>query len=177
VGGALPASDGTDPTVGVFLNDGSGAKLGYYLTHGAELAVTPACRRDGRREITLRVRLGSTAPKAGLSRHVLGLGLAGDPYTVRTNVSVYSPTGGAILEMRLDRGKLPFGSGRDRRRAVGTVTVDLRPGATRTLDVTMLTGIPADGYGPIVTPRLRTTPGIAPWPQSIESGDGCTANR
>jgi len=92
-------------------------------------------------------------------------------------VSVYSPTGGAILEMRLDRGKQQFGSGLDRRRAVGTVTVDLKPGASRTLDVTMPTGIPADGYGPAITPRLWTTPGVASWPQSIESGGGCPVSR
>lgn len=175
--GALPASDGTDPTVGVFLNDGSGAKLGYYLTHGAELAVTPACRRDGRRELTLRVTLGSTAPEAGLSPYVLGLGLAGDPYTVRTNVSVYSPTGGAILEMKVGRGKQPFGSGQDRRRAVGVVSADLKPGASWTLEVTMLTGVPAGGYGPAVTPRLWTTPGVVPWSQSTEPGDGCPIRR
>ena len=175
--GTLPVSDGTKPTVGVFLNDGSGAKLGYYLTHSAELAVTPVCRRDGRREITLRVTLGSTAPKTGLSPYVLGLGLAGDPYTVRTNVSVYSPTGGAILDMSLDRTKRPFGSGQDRRRAVGTVTVDLEPGTRATLEATILTGVPADGYGATVTPRLWTTPGVAPWSLSTESGDGCPRNR
>jgi uncharacterized protein DUF4012 len=174
--GSLPPTDGRNPTVGVFLNDGSGAKLGYYLTHSADIAVTPTCRRDGRREITLRVGLGSTAPKTGLSRDVLGLGLAGDPYTVRTNVSVYGPAGGAILDMRLDDAERPFGSGRDRRRPVGTVTVDLLPGTSRQLDVTMLTGVPADGYGPSVTPRLWTTPGVVPWAQTTKSGDACAKN-
>ena len=37
--GRLPADDGGSPTVGVFLNDGSGAKLSYYLTQSAELSV------------------------------------------------------------------------------------------------------------------------------------------
>ena len=175
--GALPASDGPNPTVGVFLNDGSGAKLGYYLTHSAKLAVTPICRGDGRREIALRVTLGSAAPESGLSPYVLGLGLAGDPYTIRTNVSVYSPTGGSIVGMRLDGGEHSFTSGRDRRRAVGIVTVDLKPGAKRTLDVTMLTGVPAGGYGPKVTPRLWTTPGVAPWARLTESGDECPISR
>jgi hypothetical protein len=175
--GVLPASDGADPTVGVFLNDGSGAKLGYYLTHSARLAVTPTCRGDGRREVTLQVTLGSTAPRSGLSSYVLGLGLAGDPYTIRTNVSVYSPTGGTILGMKLDRGERSFGSGRDRRRAVGIVTVDLRPGTERTLDVTMLTGVPAEGYRRTITPRLWTTPGVVPWAELIDSADGCPIGR
>jgi uncharacterized protein DUF4012 len=175
--GVLPASDGVDPTVGVFLNDGSGAKLGYYLVHRVELAVTPTCRGDGRREITLRVTLGSTAPESGLSASVLGLGLSGHPYTLRTNVSLYSPTGGSIVTVRLDRVERPFGANRDRRRAVGVVTVDLPPGRERTLNVTMLTGVPTDGYGPTVTPRLRTTPGVVPWPESVVSGTGCSITR
>ncbi|MDI6101290.1 DUF4012 domain-containing protein [Actinoplanes sp. NEAU-A12] len=175
--GVLPASDGDRPTVGVFLNDGSGAKLGYYLTHRAELAVTPTCRSDGRRELTLTVTLGSTAPAKGLPAYVLGLGLAGDPYTTRTNVSVYTSTGGALVSMRLDGAAQAFGSGRDRRRAVGIVTVDVPPGKTRTLRATMLTGVPAGGYAGKVTPRLWLTPGIAPWTQLTESGDRCPASR
>ncbi len=175
--GSMPERDGDRPLVGVFLNDGSGAKLGYYLTHRADLAVTPTCRPDGRRELTLRVRLGSTAPRTGLPADVLGLGLAGDPYTARTNVAVYSPAGGAVAGIRLDGARSAFGSGRDRRRAVGIVTVDVPPGRQRILDVTLLTGIPAHGYGPTVTPRLWLTPGIAPWAQSAGSAAGCPATR
>ena len=93
--GTLPEQD-TVPTVGVFLNDGSGAKLGYYLRPTANLTVGE-CRSDGRRELRLRVTLRSTAPKSGLSKSVLGLGLAGDPYTARTLVSIFSPAGGAVL--------------------------------------------------------------------------------
>lgn len=171
--GVLPEDDGAHPTVGVFLNDGSGAKLGYYLTQRAALAVTPVCRRDGRRELTLRVTLGSRAPRSGLPAYVLGLGLAGDPYTARTNVSVYSPAGGAVARMRLDGRNRPFGSGRDRRRAVGIVTVDVPAGGKRTLEVTLLSGVPGGGYGGKVTPRLWLTPGISPWHQLTESGDAC----
>ncbi|GIF03795.1 DUF4012 domain-containing protein [Actinoplanes siamensis] len=171
--GVLPERDGDRPAVGVFLNDGSGAKLGYYLTHSARLAVTPACRRDGRREMTLRVVLGSTAPRSGLSASVLGLGLAGDPYTTRTNVSVYSPAGGAVTGMRVDGAATSFGSGRDRRRAVGTVTLDVPAGGRRVLDVTLLSGSP----GARVRPRLWLTPGVAPWAQLIDSGDICPASR
>ena len=79
--------------------------------------------------------------------------------------------------MRLDGVERPFGSGRDRRRAVGVVTVDLPPGRERTLDVTMLTGVPTGGYDGPVTPRLRTTPGVAPWPESVISGTRCSINR
>ncbi|HEU4348278.1 MAG TPA: hypothetical protein VFR35_10865, partial [Actinoplanes sp.] len=175
--GVMPASDGTQPTVGVFLNDGSGAKLGYYLTQSADLAVVGGCRADGRRELALRVTLGSTAPKAGLPPYVLGMGLAGDPYTIRTVVSIYSPTGGALDSMELDGEPTRFGSGRDRRRSVGIVTVDLKPGAERTLRVAMLTGVPRTGRDAPVVPRLWTTPAVNPWERSVRSADGCPIGR
>jgi hypothetical protein len=175
--GVLPASDGAQPTVGVFLNDGSGAKLGYYLTQSADLAVEAGCRADGRRRLKLKVVLGSTAPKSGLSEYVLGLGLAGDPYTVRTVVAVYGSTGGAMDSVTLDGKAVSFGSGRDRRRAVGIVAVDLKPGTERTLEVDLLTGVPRTGGDTTVTPRLWTTPGVRPWEQSVRSADGCPNTR
>ena len=174
--GVLPVNDGDRPTAGVFLNDGSGAKLGYYLTHSAELTVVPGCRPDRRREMRLRVTLGSTAPRSGLPPYVLGLGLAGDPYTVRTVVSIYSSTGGVVDTMALDGEPTPFGAGRDRRRAVGIVTVDLKPGTKRTLEVKLLTGVFAAG-DIALKPQLWTTPGVNPWEQSVGSADGCPIGR
>jgi hypothetical protein len=175
--GVLPPSDGRRPTVGVFLNDGSGAKLGYYLRHSADLAVVDGCRGDGRRELTLRVSLGSTAPRSGLSPYVLGLGLAGDPYTLRTMVSIYSSTGGTVVSMKLDGTAASFGSGKDRRRAVGRIAVDLKPGTTRTLDVALLTGVPGNGAESAVVPQLRTTPGITAWSGSVRTADACSNRR
>jgi hypothetical protein len=141
------------------------------------LVVTGGCRLDGRRELTLRVTLGSTAPKSGLPPYVLGMGLAGDPYTIRTVVAIYSPTGGALDSMELDGAPTRFGSGRDRRRSVGIVTVDLRPGAERTVQVTILTGVPATGRDAPVNPRLWTTPTVKRWQQSVRSADGCPISR
>ena len=175
--GVLPTADGTRPTVGIFLNDGSGAKLGYYLTQAADLTVARGCRADRRREMTLRVTLGSTAPKSGLARSVLGLGLAGDPYTVRTVVSVYSPTGGAVARMALDGEPVPFGSGRSRQRAVGVVAVDLKPGTRRTLEVALATGTPPAGNDGTLAPQLWTTPAVKPWKQSVGTADECPVGR
>ena len=174
--GALPITDGIRPTVGVFLNDAGGSKMSYYLTHAAEL--TPAdCRPDGSRTLRLRVTLGSTAPTTGLTRDVTGLALSGNPYTVRTNVSVFSPTGGTVADARLDGAQAPLATGTERRRSVAIVTVDLAPGATRTLDVTLLTGIPRRGAGSTLGARLWTTPGVAPWKANVRSADNCQAQR
>jgi hypothetical protein len=168
--GALPRVESpATPTVGVFLNDGSGAKLDYYLTRGANLNVGD-CRPDGRRELRLRVVLGSTVPRTSLPEHVLGLRLGGDPYTVRTNVMVFAPVHGGIVDMRRDGVPVPFGAGTEHGRAVGVLTTYLTPGQHLTVDVGLLTA--AGAAGP-VSPRLWVTPGVNDWQLSAESGPNC----
>ena len=153
------------PTVGVFLNDGSGAKLGYYLRPSATLAVGD-CRPDGRRELRLRVTLRSSAPKSGLSESVLGLGLAGDPYTVRM-VSVHSPPAGGA---RRPSGRRRDGGGQRHRTApqVSTANVEVGPGGSRTLEVTVLTA--TTGVG---TAELWLTPTATPWTTQVVSAPSC----
>ncbi|MFE9693548.1 DUF4012 domain-containing protein [Micromonospora sp. NPDC005806] len=164
--GRLPEKDGV-PMVGVFLNDGSGAKLGYYLRFSATLTVD-GCQPDGRRELRLRVDVHSTAPQSGLAGPVTGLAPSGDPYTARTFVSVYSPSGGAVLGGRLDGRTTAMGSGMDHRRQVTVATVEVGPGRTRTLDVTLLTGKTGAG-----TAELVFTPTVTPWTTQVVSAPGC----
>jgi hypothetical protein len=172
--GVMPTQDGARPTVGVFLNDGSGAKLGYYIVPAARLTIA-GCQADGRRELDLRVTLHSTAPPSGLPRYVLGLGLSGDPYTVRTNVLVFSPAGGSVVNARLDGSPAPLGTGIERRRAVGVLTVDLKPGASRTVELTLLTEPLPTGRASAVKPDLWVTPGVNPWRIDTNSTDICSA--
>jgi len=169
--GALLDDDPAHPTVGVYLNDGSGAKLGYYINGSARL-VAGECHPDGRRMLTLRLTLTSTAPAEGLTDSVLGLGLAGDPYTVRTNVLVVSPTRGALAEMNLDGTSVAFGQGVEQRRAVGVLTVDLAPGQTRELVVQILTQKYVESTIEL-SPTLRITPGVNPWAIAVEATQNC----
>ncbi|WP_406045394.1 DUF4012 domain-containing protein [Micromonospora sp. NBC_00898] len=164
--GTLPGKD-TVPTVGVFLNDGSGAKLGYYLRFSAHLTVGD-CQSDGRRELRLRVAVHSTAPRSGLSKSVTGLARSSDPYTARTLLSVYSPAGGAVLGGRLDGRTAAMSSGTDRRRQVAVATVEVRPGATRTLDLALLTGKTGAG-----TAELQLTPTATPWTTQVITATSC----
>ncbi|SBT66419.1 Protein of unknown function (DUF4012) [Micromonospora sediminicola] len=164
--GQLPEKD-TVPTVGVFLNDGSGAKLGYYLRFSATLTVGD-CQPDGRRELRLRITVGSTAPRSGLSRSVTGLAMSGDKYTPRTFVSVFTPTGGAVLTGRLDGRDTAMGSGTHGRRQVAVATVEAKPGQTRTLDVTLLTGQTGAGSAELVL-----TPTVTPWTTRTVNAPSC----
>ncbi|MGI5246790.1 DUF4012 domain-containing protein [Dactylosporangium sp. CA-139066] len=168
-GGTLPEQDGAHPTVGVFLDDGTGAKLGYYLTRSVQLE-SGRCLPDGTRPLRLTVTLGSTAPKTGLPRSVLGLGLAGE-YTVRTNVLVYAPAGGSPVSATQDGAPTDFGTGLDKGREVAVFTVDLAPGAQSTLVVDLAT--PPLPVQEAVEPRLVLTPGITPWTTRLQPGRAC----
>ncbi|MEH1015754.1 DUF4012 domain-containing protein [Micromonospora sp. CPCC 206060] len=166
VGGVLPERE-TTPTVGVFLNDGSGAKLGWYLHPAAELTVGD-CRPDGRRDLRLRVTLRSAAPRSGLAKSVTGLAMSGDPYTARTLVNVHSPVGGAVVAARLDGRPIGVGSGVERGRPVAIANVEVRPGTTRTLEITLLTPVGAGDAA-----DLWLTPAAHPWTTRIQPASTC----
>jgi hypothetical protein len=169
--GRLPDDGAGNPTVGVFLNDGGGAKLSYYLTQAAALSVG-ACAEDGSRELRLRLTVGSTAPTKGLPYYVTGMALSGDPYTSRTNVMVFSPTGGAVVRVTLDGKEQNFGTGLERDRGVGVITVDLPPGRSKTYDIAIQTGIPPV-LNQTIKPQLWTTPGVRPWRTTVTGGAKC----
>jgi hypothetical protein len=100
-------------------------------------------------------------PPAGLPDYVLGLGLGGDPYTMRTNAMVFSPAGGSLIDASLDGQPVGLGTGPERGRMVGVITVYLRPGQSSTLRVRVLTGqLPEVDR---VIPSLWVTPGVNPW--------------
>ena len=169
--GRLPEDDQMRPTVGIFLNDGTGAKLSYYLNQSAALSVGN-CETDGTRELHLKLTIRSSAPKSGLTASVTGLALSGDPYTSRTNVMIFSPTGGGVVSVTRNGKELEFGTGIERDRGVGVLTVDLPPGMTRTYDIAIQTGMLPD-EGAAVSPRLWTTPSVRPWRTSVAAGPGC----
>lgn len=172
--GALPTQDGHQPVVGLFLNDAGGARLGYYLTHQASLALA-GCRPDGRRELTVRARLGSTAPASGLPEYLLGRGGSDDPYTVRTLLMLFSPAGGAVTDVRVDGATVPFGSGTERSRAVAVVTVELNPGQSKVIEAWVLTEPLAGPAATSVVPSLWVTPGVSPWRLDVASSGGCAS--
>ncbi|HEX5740573.1 MAG TPA: DUF4012 domain-containing protein, partial [Pilimelia sp.] len=167
--GRLPADDGPTPTVGVFLNDGSGAKLGYYLRQQATLR--PADCVGGRREYTLTVRLSSAAPRAGLPRAVTGLALGGHPYRLRTNVVVLAPAGGSVVGVTSGGRPVAHGSGMDRGRMAAVTTVHLGPGESREVAVVLRAGPAASAARH--TPRLWLTPRLTSWSPTVETADGC----
>jgi hypothetical protein len=172
----LPATDqadGTNPHVGVFLNDGTGGKLDYYLSGSVSLAAA-GCDPTGGRHLTVTTSMAYGAPDAGLPAYVLGAAEAG-PYRLRTNVLVVGPTGGSVGDVTIDGRSVPVLHGSDNGRPVAVVTVDLEPGSSATVSADVVTPTPGVESGVTVRPSVVVTPGVKTWATSAPSYPACRA--
>ncbi|WP_169796314.1 DUF4012 domain-containing protein [Sanguibacter suarezii] len=152
ISGDLRGADGDSPVLGVYLNDGTAAKMGHYLR--AEVSVGSDVCVAGARTVTVDVTLTSTAPAdaADLPSYLTGGGNVVPEGEVRTNVLLYAPEGGLIDAVRVSDGPQGFSSHVHDGLAVAVVTTQLIPGASVTISYDVTTGhLP----GPI---SIRATP-------------------
>ncbi|MGW6132171.1 DUF4012 domain-containing protein [Cellulomonas sp. NPDC055163] len=150
---------------GVFLDDGSGGKLDYFLTTDLTVeelrcAAPPA---PGWATAVLRLDLAYTPPGdiAAYPRYVTGTAATGLPVGgVATNITVYAPPGGRILEQRVGDQLVGGATATEQGRAVSTLTSRLLPGerATYRFTVTVPAPAPGDRLDVWTTPTL-TAPG------------------
>jgi hypothetical protein len=170
----LPATDrtdGTDPHVGVFLNDGTGGKLDYYLS-GSVALVAASCDGSGGRHLTVTTTMAYGAPDSGLPAYVLGTATAGS-YDLRTNVLVVGPTGGSVGDVTVDGRSVPVLHGSDNGRPVAVVTVDLEPGHSATVAADVVAPTTGVESGATVSPSVVVTPGVKTWATSAQSYPAC----
>lgn len=152
--GALAGEAGTSPVIGVYLNDGTQAKLGYYLQSQVSLEEAE-CRADGTRLLTLTVTLTNTLTAdvvPGLPGYVTGAGGAVTPGEVVTGVRLYASSGGELTGVQV-AGEDGGEAGLHDDLATVEEVVRLAPGASTTITAQVTTG-PGVG-GPAL---LRTTP-------------------
>ncbi len=163
LGGQFPQQS-DQPVIGVFLNDGTGGKMSYYLHN--EVSVTAAgCTADGLRRLQMTLTMRSGAPPSGLPDYVTGpMGLV-DAYSIRTNVSVFAPVGGRVEHAVVDGVVTGLSVGMEGGTEVGIVASDLEPGATTTIVLSILS--PATSASPL-DPELVVTPGVNQWAVSDE---------
>ncbi|MCB2177294.1 MAG: DUF4012 domain-containing protein [Actinomycetales bacterium] len=148
--------DADPEAAGVFLDDGTKAKIDYFLgvTTGTELSCdrAPAVA-------TVTVDLASNTPDnlAELPQYVTGK-RAG---TSQTNLTIYSPVGGRVLGVEADGVALPSTRTTTGGREAVAVTVVLPPGGSRS--VVVYVGLPAGqtSLGLRVSPTV-STPGLVP---------------
>ncbi|MEG9247423.1 DUF4012 domain-containing protein [Arthrobacter sp. Soc17.1.1.1] len=122
---------------GVYFNDGTGAKMDYYVRRTVQLV--KSCVGDGYSQYTVRISLANTAPAdaaTSLPEYVTGAGVFGiDPGRVRTNTVSYGPAQSVLQRARINGTDTPIGSFLHGNRPVGILTTELGPGETTTLEM------------------------------------------
>jgi hypothetical protein len=168
VGGALSDTEGLFS--GVVVNNGGGNKLDYYLER--EVTYDASCS-SGRHQAQVTVRLTNTAPKSGLSDYVAGR--ADQPVvpvkkgTNRLLVSYYATKGAGFTRATLDGKPALLASETERGRPVFTSTIDIGPGQTRVLRLTIEE--PPHARGPVTT---LVQPLVRPQ-KTVVNAAGCPA--
>jgi len=168
--GELPTSTSTAPKFGVYLNDGTGAKMDYYL--GVEFGVGQAvCRQDGRSTYVVEVTLRNDAPAdaaTSLPTYVTGGGIFGvAPGLISTNVAVYAPSEGVFMEAAVDGQPAGVQTATDSGHAVVQLQSTLSPGQSTTIKMSFLSGPSATGAA-----QLETTP-IVNLPETHQVSVAC----
>jgi hypothetical protein len=141
---------------GVYFNDGTGAKMDYYVNRTVQLV--KECAKDGYEQTTVRVTSTNTAPADAattLPAYVTGAGAFGVPAgSVQTNIVAYGPVQANMETAYVEGQKTDFAAHRHANRPVGVLAVRLAPGESRTVDFT---------FGKIVQhaePNLVVTPTV-----------------
>jgi hypothetical protein len=160
--GALDGSTEAS-SIGVFINDAVGSKLGYYLTGRAGIT-GGQCQADGSQLATVTVTFAYRPPASGLPDYVIG---PSTDYSYRTHVLFAAPTGGTVDGAELDGQPASLRPGTDRGRPFGTAVVDLTPGTESTVTF-YLTMPPGAGV-----PAFVHTPSVAAWPVTVDGLGGC----
>jgi hypothetical protein len=142
---------------GVYFNDGTGAKMDYYVKRTVQLI--KECPKDGYEQTTIRVTSTNTAPAdaaVSLPAYVTGGGVFGvPPGSVQTNVVAYGPVQAQVETTKLDGQKSEFAPYIHSNRPVGILAIRLAPGESRTVDFTFGKIVQHAEPNVVVTPTVQ----------------------
>ena len=163
--GELPETNLGATVVGVFLNDATGAKLGYYLDATSTLTVESCAAEEGETYRTT-IQLTSAVPVdalTSLAPAVIGPGTFGvAPAVIRTRLSVYGPVGSAVTAVMVDGAPAPSQPEFHLNRPVAQIIIDLDPGQSQTVVVDMQGADSASPQALLrMTPMLRNSGALA----------------
>lgn len=149
-----PVAGGT--AFGVYFNDGTGAKMDYYVRRTVQLQ--RVCTHGDYAEFKVKVKLSNTAPSNAsdvLPAAVTGAGIYGvPPGSVQTNIVVYGPALAHIDTAIKDNEATSFGSYFHDDRPVGVVATRIGPGQSSEVEMTFVNVIQHDA------PKLSVTPTV-----------------
>lgn len=174
VSGLVAGSEKERASFGLYFNDGTGAKMDYYVRRTAQLVQT--CTPDGGSAVTLRVTLSNTAPAdaaVSLPKYVTGQGVFGvKPGWVRTNVIAYGP-GSALLEKaRIDGNSAQLSAFQQDHRPVAVLTTEIGPGESETVEIDFSRVAQQAALDLNLTPTIQSTEDVV---QPPVRADTCLA--
>lgn len=142
---------------GAFFNDGTGAKMDYYVQRTVQLRYL--CQGDGEAVARLRLEISNNAPVNAatvLSEYVTGGGKHGVPAgSVQSNFVAYGPAEAKVVSAEIDGERTNFGSYVHKGRAVGAVTTRLAPGERRSVEFTFTDTADESKVNLLVTPTVE----------------------
>ena len=157
--GDLPRASASTREFGVYLNDGTAAKMDYYLDKKVSVG-SSVCRKDGRPTSVVEVTLKNTAPAdaaTSLPRYVTGGGDFGtEPGKIKTLVAVYAPPNAIYLGASQDGKAAGLQTTVDGDHPVAQLRTLLAPGQSTTFRVAFL----GDAKYAKAGVQAESTPGV-----------------
>lgn len=157
LGGAISGPHMGGAAFGLYFNDGTGAKMDFYIERTVELV--EECEIGEYSRFRLRVTLANTAPAdaaTSLPISVTGGGFNGTPPgRVKTNVIAYGPTQARIEGAIINNIEAPVGSFLHDERPVGVVTTNLGPGESVDLEFLFSKVVQSSEPALSVTPTVQ----------------------
>ncbi|MFN3925253.1 MAG: DUF4012 domain-containing protein, partial [Pseudarthrobacter sp.] len=157
VSGSISGSSVAPAQFGVYFNDGTGAKMDYYVKRTVQLV--KECPKDGYEETTVRVTSTNTAPAdaaTSLPPYVTGDGVFGvPPGSVQTNIVAYGPAQAHVETAKLDGQRTEFAPYFHGNRPVGVLAIRLAPGESKTVDFTFGKIVQHTEPNVVVTPTVQ----------------------
>ncbi|WP_349034873.1 DUF4012 domain-containing protein [Pseudarthrobacter sp. SORGH_AS 212] len=157
VGGAISGPNVPPAGFGVYFNDGTGAKMDYFVKRTVQLI--RGCPQDGYEETTVRIVSTNTAPAdaaTSLPPYVTGGGHYGiSPGTVQTNIIAYGPAQAHVESATIDGQKTPFAPYFHASRPVGVLAQQLAPGESTTVEFHFAKIVQHTESNLVVTPTVQ----------------------
>lgn len=155
--GSIAGTSVSPAQFGVYFNDGTGAKMDYYVKRSVQLI--KQCPSDGYEQILVRIKSTNTAPSdaaTALPAYVTGGGAFGvAPGSVQTNVVAYGPVQANIESASVEGQKTPFAPYQHANRPVGVVAQQLAPGESKTVEFTFAKIVQHTEPNVVVTPTVQ----------------------
>lgn len=159
IGGAISGPSVAPAAFGVYFNDGTGAKMDYYVKRTVQLV--QQCSAGGYGQYMTRITLTNTAPAdaaTSLPKYVTGDGIFGVTRGhVATNVIAYGPSQARTQAARVNGKSAPVGSFTHAERPVGVIRVDLAPGQSTTVEFDFGKVVQSSEAALDVTPTVQST--------------------